>query len=142
MPQQNTPPAPTSATLAVSNIPSGDLTTRVVAIANAAKSMTWHGFSEGATMPPDHMFLRGALALIHMLEASEPMREASALASLLATSFEVVANDSPLRAAVLATVLDDPGQAMAAAVMANRRIMGLPPQLDLVPDIDETEAGS
>ena len=127
-----------TATIEVDRLPPGEFTERVIAIANQAKSATWHGMSDEGVMPPDHMFMRGALALVQMTRARSPMNEAGLLASLLATSFTVVDNDSPVRAALLATVLDDPSAFLREAVMTNRRILGMPPQIELVPDGDDS----
>ena len=118
--------------ITITNIPNADIEAQVMAIANAAKSSTWHS---GACMQPDHVFIRAALAVIHLAElgghasrspaSQAPMSDASMLAALLAASFHVVEDEPPRRAQLLAARLRDPSQEIADAVEVNRRLLGL-----------------
>ena len=129
----------TDETITITRLPEGDISNRVLALANAAKSAAWHGGCEGEPLPSDSQFIRGALALVHLLDASEAMLEAPMVAFLFASEFSDC--ESPAlspRGVLLAARLDDPSEMFADAVMTNRRVLGLPPQIDLVPDEGES----
>jgi hypothetical protein len=106
-----------------------DYDERVLRLALLAKHVAFAGGP--STLPPDHYFIRAAMALLlqqHRREQANkhgypPMPDLDAC--LLAVQFFDDGTDSDERRALLGTVLPDPADVMRDAVAGNRRLLGL-----------------
>jgi hypothetical protein len=105
-------------TITIPNVPdTDDWRGRVLAMANDAKATAYFG-GDGEPMPPDHLFIRAALALESIIRHAQSTEPDSASLIVCVTAgqfFQEFDGDNAARDGVLAETLHDPGQWFDAA---------------------------